>query len=157
MRYLSVEIGQDECGIPLEQVREVVGFPTFTPLPNSPKYVIGLMNLRDQVLPLIDLRIRLGIVPTLTHDTSVVICTFEEHAFGVVVDTIHSVNSPEENQVLPVESMAIQQNDQMEIIKSVVRNPEGLTLVFDMSKILSANEMIFFKLDSLKKDLQQAS
>ncbi len=156
MRFLVFEIGQEECAVPLEQVREVVGFPQFTGIPNSPSYVLGIMNLRDQVLPLLDLRIRLGVTPTLTHETSVVICSSEKNQFGIVVDNILSVVAPESNEILPVQTLS-SSSDQVEIIQNVIRRPNGLALVFDMSKIVQAQDHQFFKLDQLSKDMKQAS
>jgi purine-binding chemotaxis protein CheW len=138
MRYLNFEIAEEGFGIELKNVKEVIAFPRFTPTPGAPKYFLGFMTLRDQVIPLIDLRIRMGIEPTLTLDTSVIVCYSDGKVFGLVVDVIYTVVTPEEKDVLQVPAMADEVNG--EFLAGVVRGFKGLVLLLNVDKLLVASQ-----------------
>ena len=141
MRYLSFGIGNEFFGIPLEQVREVIAFPHFKPVPDSPDYFLGIMSLRSEVISVLDLRIKLSLEPTLTQDTSVIICDLGGRVFGVVVDVIHTVVAPTEEQIMEASSFHGHGGGSHNFIKNIVRHDKQLTLVLDMSNILSAEEV----------------
>jgi purine-binding chemotaxis protein CheW len=60
-RYLSFNVGKEQYAIPLLTVREVIGMPEITPVPFTPNYFLGIMNLRGQIISVVDLRLKLGL------------------------------------------------------------------------------------------------
>ena len=60
-RYLSFSLGSEDYAIPLLSVKEVIAVPEITPIPFTPSHFLGIMNLRGQVISIIDLRSKLGI------------------------------------------------------------------------------------------------
>lgn len=155
MRFLSIEIQGEQFGIELEKVKEVIAFPQITPTPGTPPYFLGLMRLRDQVLPVLDLRIRMKLTPTLTHDTAIVVCEVANNAVGVVVDIIHTVISPEEKDVTSTPMSIEGQN--VGFITQVIRRESGLTLILDIGRLLNASDEELIKSQSALQQMRSAA
>lgn len=91
-QYLSCWLGGQHFALPVSAVREIRALGAWSVLPGSPPWVLGVMNLRGLVIPLIDLRVRLG-VPSVEHDgppVMVVVATGSRLA-GLVVDGVQEV------------------------------------------------------------------
>ncbi|QTA91145.1 chemotaxis protein CheW [Desulfonema magnum] len=96
IKYLMFELDEEEYGIEIIKVREIVGMMPITAVNNTPPYVKGVINLRDQVIPVTDLRLRLGLKETAyTNQTSIIIIESEAEenntVTGIIVDTVTDV------------------------------------------------------------------
>ena len=98
-RFLGFSLGEEYYGIPLLKVREVIGMPEITPVPQSPKHFLGIMNLRGQVISIIDLRTKLNVPPKKISETAVVICDIGGAHLGIVVDSVNQVYSPNNGEI----------------------------------------------------------
>lgn len=155
MRFLSFDIYDEQFGIELEKVREVIAFPQITPAPGTPPHFLGLMRMRDLVVPVIDLRIRMSLVPTLTHDTAVIVCQINGSNVGFVVDMIHTVVSPLENELMPTPAGVTSQG--ASLFKSVVRRESGLTLILDAENLLTATDEALIQSQAAIEQIKAAS
>ena len=91
-RYLEFHLGNESYAVELLTVKEVITIPELTPIPKAPAYVSGIMNLRGQVITVIDLRKKLNITPSKdTSQCGVIIFDLKDHCLGVMVDSIHKV------------------------------------------------------------------
>ena len=72
-RFLCFSLGVEEYAIPLLEVREVIAMPEYTPVPYTPPYFLGIMNLRGQVISVMDLRQKLGVTARGDAETTVII------------------------------------------------------------------------------------
>ena len=72
-KYLTFALGAQEYGLPLLRVREIMAMMDVTPVPLMPSYVRGVMNLRGKVIPVVDLRRKLGMTSTPDHDRKCII------------------------------------------------------------------------------------
>ena len=131
-RYLSFTLGSEHYAVPLLAVKEVIAVPEITPIPFSPAYFQGIMNLRGQVISIIDLRKKLGIKSSESAETSVIICDLDPLCLGVIVDSIDSVLSPEPSEVSA--KPELQGNKNPEYITSVFRGDKRLILLLDIEK-----------------------
>ena len=98
-RYLSFNLGVEEYAVPLLAVREVIAMPEYTPVPYTPPYFLGIMNLRGQVISIMDLRQKLGVKPLQQAETTVIICDLGGASIGVVVDSVNTVLSPKAEEI----------------------------------------------------------
>jgi two-component system, chemotaxis family, sensor kinase CheA len=91
-KHLTFFLDQEEYGVPILQVQEIVRLPSITPVPNSAPHLRGVANLRGRIFPILDLRARLGMdsVPA-TDETRVIVITSELGAIGIVVDRVSEV------------------------------------------------------------------
>ena len=133
-RFLSFSLGEEEFGMPLHTVREVIAMPETTPVPQSPKYFLGIMNLRGQVISVVDLRVKLGITPKKTSETAVVICDIGTTLIGMVVDSVNQVLSPAKEDVS--EKPEIESSKASQFITGVYREEKKLVLYIDIAKCL---------------------
>lgn len=95
-QFLSFLIAGEEYGIEILKVQEIKSWGQYTPLPKSPDYVLGVINLRGAIVPIIDLRCRFGLPPTdYTATTAVIIVRNEDNdqsrIIGLVVDSVSKV------------------------------------------------------------------
>jgi purine-binding chemotaxis protein CheW len=142
-RFLEFDLGNEHFAIPLPDIREVIAFPDFRPIPQTPDYFLGIMSLRNEVIPVIDLRIKLSIEPTLTHETSVIVCDLKPVIVGIVVDQIHTVIAPNAAEIS--EPPQASDNFNTDFLKNVICSDKQLTLVLAISKLLSANDVVILR------------
>lgn len=133
-RHLSFTLGQEEYAIPLLSVKEVIAPPDITPVPHTPTYFLGIMNLRGQVISVIDLRIKLGIKVKEVSETAIIICDLGTMCLGVMVDSINSVLNPKPQDVS--DRPEIHSSKNTEYITSVYRKDNHLVLFLDIAKSL---------------------
>lgn len=136
-RFLEFNLGDEAYVVELLKVREVITPPELTPIPKSPPYVCGLMNLRGIVLTVIDLRKKLGITPIKNQaESSVIIFELEENLVGAWVDTVSRVITVKEDQIKPVPDMdatVVTQN-----LSGVIKQQDRLALWLDVDKFISS-------------------
>lgn len=138
VRYLFFSMGPEDFGIPLLSVKEVIAMPELTPVPQSPAYFLGLMNLRGQVLSVVDLRKKLSLNSAKNEDLSVIILDFGDLQLGVVVDEVKSVQLVDESDIST--SSVIDNSKNYEYIIGVYQGDEGLTLLLNVEKALSLED-----------------
>lgn len=137
-KYISFSLGTEEYAIPLLAVKEVIAVPEFTPIPYTPNHFLGIMNLRGQVISVIDLRTKFGIKPTQSEETSVIICDIAPLVLGVMVDSVNSVLSPSSEDISPKPD--IESNRNTEFITAVYRREKHLVLLLDIAKTLTSED-----------------
>jgi purine-binding chemotaxis protein CheW len=92
LQIVNFVIGEVNYGVPVEQVREVRDMQAVTPVPGAPPYVVGVTNLRGQIITIVDFRKRLGL-PSKSGGVNekIIIVEMGEYAVGVVVDEVTDV------------------------------------------------------------------
>jgi purine-binding chemotaxis protein CheW len=105
-QYLSFILGSEEYGVDIQKVQEIKGWDTVTRVPYSPHYVLGVINLRGSIVPVIDLRIRFGL-EEVPHDATTVIIVVHvpgdrgERTVGMVVDAVADVYDVAGENIMP--------------------------------------------------------
>jgi purine-binding chemotaxis protein CheW len=95
-KYLTFAIADEEYGLEILKVREINGYMDITPVPKMPAYVRGVINLRGQVIPVIDLRVKFGMEPKeVTDQTCIIVVEVSRDGrkmdTGIVVDRVQEV------------------------------------------------------------------
>ena len=95
-KYLTFALAQEEYGLEILKVREIIGYMDITAVPQTPHHVKGVINLRGQVIPVIDLRAKFGMETTeVTEETCIIVVEISQggHKFstGIVVDHVQEV------------------------------------------------------------------
>lgn len=130
-------LGGSAFAFPVSDVREVVRMVEITHLPDAPAFVEGVVNLRGTVLPVIDMRKRLGLeAGPFTFATRILICATHGHTAGLIVDEVPGVAEIEPGDIAEDPSEALG----MEIrhyVSGVVKAGGELVVVFDAGKILA--------------------
>ena len=91
-QFLTFTIAEQEYGIEIRHVTEIIGIQTITGLPDVPEFVKGVINLRGKVIPVIDVRLRFA-MPERAYDerTCIVVVNINDASVGLVVDTVSEV------------------------------------------------------------------
>jgi len=99
-RLLTFLVADQEYGIKVEQAREVVGLLPIDIIPQTPDFLLGVTNLRGKIVPVIDLRLKLGLPKTIiSAETCMVVVTVNSEETGVLVDFLVGVVTYEEIQL----------------------------------------------------------
>ena len=141
-KYLVFTLDDKRYGVSLASVKEVIGMTDFTPVPGAPRFFKGLINLRGKIHSVIDLRIKLQLaeVEYQPKKTSIIITEIGGFVIGTIVDDVHEVIGLEANQI--ERDLNISSNVSREYITGVAKsNGKELTLLLDIGKVLSAEEL----------------
>lgn len=145
---ISFRIGQQEFCVDIMAVREIRGWTPATPLPQTPSFVRGVINLRGAVVPVIDLAVRFGHPATpIGRRTCVVIVEIVGDAagdggtlpLGILVDGV--------NEVLEVEAAQIEDRPEFglglrtDFVRGMIRRRGQFTVILDTDRVLSASEL----------------
>jgi len=91
-QFLTFELNSQVYGVPIGLVREINRISDTTPVPRTPIYIVGVMNLRGKVIPVVDMRLKLGMPKTeSTKHTCVIVVEVKSGLVGAVVDKVQSV------------------------------------------------------------------
>ncbi len=137
-RYLCFGLGQEEFAIPLLTVKEVIGMPEITSVPQTPAHFMGIMNLRGRVISIMDLRLKMNIKPAPSEETTVIILDLGDYNLGMVVDRVNAVLALSDEQIS--EKPIIETGKATDYITGVFRKDERLVLLIDIGKALSIED-----------------
>ncbi len=138
-QLVNFRLGEEEFGVEILNTRSIVRMMEITKLPETPEYILGIIILQGQVIPILDLRTRLRIKSKpYDCDTRIIIAEFEKLNAGFIVDSVREVLRIKESSIKPPpDNMA--GLDTM-YITSIARHEGRLIVILDFSKILSKNE-----------------
>ena len=105
-KYLTFALGSEEYGLEILKVREIIGYQPITAVPKTPAHVQGVINLRGQVIPIMDLRMKFGMEQAeVTEQTCIIVVETELSArqvqTGIIVDRVMEVLYIETEQIQP--------------------------------------------------------
>lgn len=100
--YLTFRLGKEDYGIEIRYVTEIVGMQKITEVPDMPVFVKGVVNLRGQVIPVLDMRLRFN-MESREYDerTCIIVVNIGGSQVGLVVDTVNEVRNIEDDQISP--------------------------------------------------------
>jgi purine-binding chemotaxis protein CheW len=126
-------IGSETFGIGISLIKEIVRYPLIISVPKTPEYILGLTNLRGNVLPVIDARKRLGLLVTETNDdTRVLVVEIGSASIGVVVDKVKGVISIEEMTIEPPPTILSSGVDS-KFINAVIKGKDNDKVIMELN------------------------
>lgn len=138
-QYISFLLDGVEYGVDILHVQEIKGWDAATPVPSTPDYVLGLINLRGTVVPVIDLRLRFGLEKAEDHRSQVVVIVrFEQEervrVFGLVVDAVSEVYGVSASQVGPPPEFG--DSASIDFVEGLVTIEERMLILLDVRRLL---------------------
>jgi len=138
-QLISFAVGEEEYGLDILKVKEVIRIREITRLPKAPSFVRGIINLRGDVIPIVDLRDRFGLEnKEYTEMTRVIVVDVESKLVGMVVDSASQVVRIPEDQIDP--PPPIVGGLSAEYIKGVGKIDQRLVILLNIDRILSDPE-----------------
>jgi len=140
LQLVTFGIGEEEFGIDILKVQEIIRTMAITKVPNSPSYVEGVINLRGKVIPVIDLRSRFN-MEYRPHDSHTRIIVLQIHGMivGFVVDEVSEVLRIQSNTVEPPPPVV--SGIESEYIKGVGKLDDRLMILLDLDKLIPVQEL----------------
>ncbi len=133
-QVLTFYLGAEEYALPLVQAREILGLVPITPLPSAPRHVVGLINLRGEILPVFDLR-RLFKLQSLSHGSEldcILVAETGSEPFGLKVDGVHQVLTVSPDQIdLPSDTL----KERSAAVSGLARVGNRLVILLDFASL----------------------
>ena len=147
-KYLTFILDQEEYGIHISNVREIIGMMTITRVPRCPDFVKGVINLRGKVIPVVDLRTRFDMAPVETTDRTCIvvveICRENERVvIGLVVDSVSEVLAVKGADIEDAPSFGARLDTRY--ILGMAKLDGGVKILLEIEKVLDTNEMASVK------------
>jgi purine-binding chemotaxis protein CheW len=140
VRYLEFSLGKLDYAIPLLTVREVITVPDTTVIPKSPAFFLGIMNLRGQIISVVDLRKKLGITDKKEEiEEAVIILELGEMNIGVVVDSINRVLTFKASEIVPAPEVDLL--IKADYVGGVYRKENALTIILEVNKVFDIQQL----------------
>jgi len=139
IQVVSFKLGAEEYGVDIAQVQEINRMVTVTHVPRAPEFMEGVINLRGQLIPIIDLRTRFG-MPRAEHtkNTRIVVTEIGTKRVGMVVDSVSEVLRLPVDQIEPAPEMIT--GVDTEYIRGVGKIEDRLIILLDLARIISTTE-----------------
>ena len=157
MQLVGFEVGSEIFGVDILMVREIIRSAPITSVPNSPEFVEGVINLRGDIIPVIDLRKRLNLFRAETQEKNwVLILDIENSVTGFVVDKVDEVMKIDQDDIEPAPEIVLA-GLESQYIRGVCEVAEKrLMILLNFDSILLANEIKQLK-ETSAEDLPQAA
>lgn len=143
-QYLTFSLDKEQFAVDIRKVREVLEFSSVTKVPRTPDFMRGVINLRGSVVPVIDLRLKLGLSRTeATIDTCVIIIEVEtegEHlVLGALADSVQEVIELDPKNIEPPPRMGTRVN--IDFIRGIGKRDEQFIMLLDINRVLTEEEL----------------
>ena len=143
-QYLTFMLASEEYGVDILRVQEIKGWDKATPIPNTPSYVRGVMNLRGTIVPVIDLRMRFNMENIEYGPTTVVIVLKVESGkhdriIGIVVDAVSDVYAVPLDELRPAPDFG--GNVQVDFVRGLATVDEKMVIILDVDALLDLEEI----------------
>ncbi len=139
IQFVSFLLEDVEYGVDILSVHEILRYPELTRLPTTPEFIKGVVNLRGNVIPVVDVRIRFGLPENEVTDlTRVIVVETGEKQVGLLVDNVHQVVRIPESSVDPPSELIEGVSDQF--IMGIGRLQDRLIVILNLTNILFEDE-----------------
>ena len=140
-QYMTFKCSDEIYGISIKYVNEIIGLSQITKVPETQDYLIGLINLRGKIIPVIDVRIRFGKEPLEYNDrTCVIVIDVKSTVIGLIVDAIDEVAAFAENEITPPPSVSDLAMQAKKYVFGIGRVNGEVKLLLDPDKLINDPE-----------------
>jgi purine-binding chemotaxis protein CheW len=139
LQWVTFRLDNETYGINVMQVQEVLRYTEIAPVPGAPPYVLGIINLRGNVVTVIDTRLRFGLAQTETTDqTRIVIIETENQVVGILVDAVAEVVYLRQSEIETTPNVGNEET--AKFIQGVCHKNEELLILVDLEKMMTDEE-----------------
>jgi purine-binding chemotaxis protein CheW len=143
-KYLTFTLADEEYGIGILKIKEIIGMMTVTTVPQTPEFVKGVINLRGKVIPVIDLRLRFGMESMdYTERTCIIVVEIDGTVgtvqIGIVVDSVSEVLNIKADEIEDTPTFGARLNT--DYILGMAKMGGGVKILLDINRVLKAEEV----------------
>ena len=143
-KYMTFKLSNEEYGLEILRVREIIGLMNITPVPKTADFIRGIINLRGKVEPVVDLRMKFGMNKTSPTDQTVIIVVQYQHrggeiSMGILVDEVLEVLNVDSQNIVPPPNFGAG-SIASDFLLGVGKLGKRVIFLLDIGKILSADD-----------------
>lgn len=139
LQWVTFKLAGETYGINVMQVQEVLRYSEIAPVPGAPHYVLGIINLRGNVVTVIDTRHRFGLDPgEMSDNTRIVIIETEGHVVGILVDSVAEVVYLRQSEIETAPNVG--NDESAKFIQGVCHKNGELLILIELNKLLNDSE-----------------
>ncbi len=139
LQWVTFQLEEETYGINVMQVREVLRYTEIAPVPGAPDYVLGIINLRGNVVTVIDTRSRFGLMQgEITDNTRIIVIESERQVIGILVDSVAEVVYLRSSEIDTTPSVGT--DESAKFIQGVSNRDGKLLILVDLNKLLTDEE-----------------
>ncbi len=139
LRWVTFNLDKEIYGVNVMQVREVLRYTDIAPVPGAPAYVLGIINLRGNVVTVIDTRMRFGLsTAAITDNSRIMIIESDKQQIGILVDSVSEVVDLKTSDIDDTPNVGTEES--AKFICGVCNRNDELLILIDLNKLLTAEE-----------------
>lgn len=140
IQYIVIQLGDEQYGIDIKFISNIVRMQKITRVPKVTNYIKGVINLRGEVIPIISLRLKMGLdEDEITKKTRIIILKMDQHeSIGILVDEVKEVVTLDEEHI---EKVSYDKDDKAKFLSGVGKYDEKLISLLEINSVLAENEM----------------
>lgn len=143
-QYLTFHLAGEEYAVGILQVKEIITYGTLTKVPHTPASIRGVINLRGNVVPVVDLGLKFGLNASLVTDRTCIVIVEanindSRTVMGVVADSVSQVVSMSDDNILPPPAFGTRVR--IDFLRGMGKAGDKFVLVLDIDKVLSADDI----------------
>jgi len=144
-KYLTFSLAGEEYGIGILKVKEIIGMMNITPVPQTPAFVKGVINLRGKVIPVVDLRLRFALeAAAYTERTCIIVVEVAGQSgsvmMGIVVDAVSEVLNIRGADIENTPAFGVRLNT--DFILGMAKAAGGIKILLDIDRVLSSEDLV---------------
>jgi purine-binding chemotaxis protein CheW len=146
-KFLTFLLGKENYGIPLKQVKEIIGMLEITHIPKAKGYIKGVLNLRGKIIPIMDLRLKLGMdEKPYTDRTCIIVIEVNfndnQRLMGLIVDVVTEVLKFQNNEI---EALGYDAQIEDDLLMGLGKLNDKIVLIIDIEKLLNKDDSVILK------------
>lgn len=152
-KLLTFSLGSEGYGVSIIKVKEIIGMMDITPIPRTPEFIKGVINLRGRIIPVLDLRIKFGMEPKEYNErTCIIVAEVNmngvQKLLGIVVDMVSEVVTISDEQIEPPPEYGT--NLEHSAILGIGKIKDRVVIILDIDEVFMCDELVRM-LDNVKE------
>ena len=141
IQVIVFNLGEERYGVEISQIKEIILLTQVTHIPNVPDFVEGVLNLRGQIVAIINLRKKLGKEPKKNDEnTRIIVIEYGSSTIGMMVDSVSEVKYLSSKNIEEIPRF-LALKDESKFLKGIGKLEDGLLTLMDLKELLSKNEL----------------
>jgi len=141
IQLIVFRAGNEEFGVKIEEVREIIKLGSVTPIPESPDFIKGIINVRGEIVTAIDIRSRFSLpIAEEIESKHIVVTKKDENLFGLIVDEVIEVLRIQGKEIKPAPSLIDSINEKY--VDGIISHEDRLIILLNLDRVLSQQDLM---------------
>lgn len=148
--FLSFTLGEEHYAVDIMKVQEIRGWEKATKIANAPDFIKGVINLRGDIVPIVDLRIKFNVgEPTYNEFTIVIVLQIHSRIVGIVVDSVSDVVRLTPEQIRPAPEFGVAFDSRY--LDGLASVDDQMIILVDIAELITSEELALFDVDKSRE------